>query len=357
MSEGKKIISGIGITAVVFLALKYLLPYVVPFLLAYVLVHLLNPLTAVIRRKLPWKKEAIAVVLMVFFLSVLVFVFYWIYCVLMNQLRNVAMNFDYYYSGFCSWVDHCCYLAEERFGVQGEAVKEAVYSGMDQVTEQIRVYLVPNVVNYSVRYLKKLFHAGIFLLMLFVAVVLLMKDYDEMKEKLQKYECYQHFHRITQRMWKQGGAYMKAQMMIIGVVMILCTAGLWALGNPYFLLLGILIGLMDALPFIGTGTVLLPMTVYYLLTGSVQLAVGYGGLFLLTYIVREFMEPRVLGGKLGIYPFVMVVVVYAGLYLYGIGGVFLGPVTLLLVREIMRELDAGEEEGRFCERTEREVEA
>ena len=343
MSEWKKIVCACGITAAVFLILKYMLPYVVPFLCAYILVHLLNPAAERIRKKFFWKKEVIIGVLLVILLTGLGSFFYWIYQVLISQMKHIAMNMEYYYGCFCDWVDHCCYLAERSFGIEGEAVRTAVYEGMDQAADQIQVYLVPNVVNYSVRYLKKLFDVGLFLLMLFVAVILLMKDYDEMKEKLQKYQWYQHFQRITGRMWKQGGAYMKAQGIIIGIVMILCTAGLWVLGNPYFLLLGIVIGFMDALPFIGTGTVLLPVTLYYLLGGRFRMAAGYAGLFLLTYIVREFLEPRVVGEKLGIYPFVMIVVVYAGLYLYGVEGVFLGPATLLLVREVMRELEYGDE--------------
>ena len=179
--------------------------------------------------------------------------------------------------------------------------------------------------------------AGLFLLMLFVAVILLMKDYDEMKEKLQQYKIYRHIHNITQRMWKQGGMYMKAQIIIIFVIVLLCTAGLWALGNPYFLVLGIIVGMMDALPFVGTGTVLIPMSVFLLFRRSFRLSVGYLGLFLLTYVVREFLEPRLIGQKLGVYPFVMVVAVYAGMYLYGPAGVLLGPVTLLTVMEILRE--------------------
>lgn len=339
MREWKKIIYALGTTAAVFLILKYLLPYVVPFLLAYILVHVLNPVTEWIRKKIPWKKELIAGTLLVIILTVLVGFFYWIYGNLMNQMKHIAMNLDVYYGSFCDWVDRCCYMAEHSLGIKNEAVKTAVYDGINKAADQIQVYLVPNVVNYSVRYLKKIFDAGLFFLMLFVAVILLMKDYDEMREKLQKYTVYQHFHNITERMWKQGGTYMKAQIIIIGVVTVICTAGLWALGNPYFLLLGIVIGLMDALPFIGTGTVLLPVTVYYLFGGRFKLAAGYAGLFLLSYIVREFLEPRVLGEKLGIYPFVMVTVVYAGLYVYGVSGVFLGPVTLLLVREIQREFD------------------
>ena len=76
------------------------------------------------------------------------------------------------------------------------------------------------------------------------------------------------------------------------------------------------------------------------------MALGYAGLFLLTYIVREFMEPRLIGAKLGIYPFVMVIVVYVGLYLYGTVGVVLGPVTLLAVMEINREVNLHRQEER-----------
>lgn len=338
MAERKKLLMAVGITLAVYIGVKYLLPYVIPFFIAYLLVHLLNPVTVKIRRKLPWKKEIIVSILLMVLLVLCSFLFYWFYQQLMLQIRRIAMNFDYYYSCFCGWIDGCCGLVEENFGVRVEDVRSFVYTGLNEVTDQIRVYIVPNVLNYSVRYLKKILDGGAFLLMLFVAVILLMKDYDEMNDRLKKYVWYHHLHNVTDRMWKQGGMYMKAQMIIIAVIIVLCAVGLWALGNPYFLLLGIVIGLMDALPFIGTGTVLIPMAVYFLFRKSFRLTAGYLGLFLLTYVVRELMEPRMIGAKLGIYPFVMVVVVYAGLYLYGAAGVLLGPVTLLTVMEIWREV-------------------
>ena len=338
MSERNKILTVTGITLAVYLAVKYLLPYVVPFFIAYFLVHLLNPVTEKIRKKLPWKKELIVSVLLFLLLGICTLAFYYFYRMLIGQIRKVATNFDYYYQGFCGVVDQCCYMAQNSLGVDVEQVRSLVYSSLDHATEQFRIYMVPGVVNYSVKYLKKIADVGLFLLMLFVAVILLMKDYDEMHEKLMRYSLYGHVHRITQRMWKQGGMYLKAQMIIILIVIGICTAGLWVLGNPYFLLLGIVIGLTDALPFIGTGTVLVPVAVYELFQGNYKLAAGYVMLFLITYIAREYLEPRLIGSKLGVYPFVMVVVVYAGLYLYGTAGVFLGPVSLLLVTEITREV-------------------
>jgi sporulation integral membrane protein YtvI len=338
MTEGRKLLTITGITVVVYLAMRYLLPYVIPFLIAYLLVHLLNPITEKIRSRLPWKKEIIVSVLLILILSVVTVLFYFFYCQLMVQLRRIAVNFDAYYRSFCGWIDGCCRMVENGFGIRVEVVRDVVYDSLDQVTEQIRVYIVPNILNYSVRYLKKLLNAGAFLLILFVSVILLMKDYDEMQEKLQQYELYRHFHNITERMWHQGGLYLKAQMIIILIIMALCMAGLWVLGNPYFLVLGIVIGLMDALPFIGTGTVLVPMAVYLLFQGELKRAAGYLLLFLITYLAREFLEPRLIGAKLGIYPIVMVIVVYAGLYLYGVTGVVLGPVSLLLILEIWKEI-------------------
>ena len=233
------------------------------------------------------------------------------------------------------------HVAEEK-SVGGDTLKKYDERPKSRLfSRTVRGYsnsIQENVANMQFAYLKKLAEAGIFLLMLFVSVVLLTRDYDKMAASLEKYRSYQFIHRITQRMWKQGGMYLKAQMILILITIILCAAGLWIFGNPYFLLLGIVIGLLDALPFIGTGTVLVPMAAFLVFRGNYKLAAGYAGLFLLTYVVREYLEPRLIGAKLGVYPFVMVVVVYAGLYLYGPAGVFLGPVTLLMVMEITREI-------------------
>lgn len=337
MAEGKTLLRITGITLAVYFALKYLLPYVVPFLIAVILVRLLDPLAVRLQQRLHLKKEVVAAGLMAGSVLLLGAGFYWLYRVLMEQVRKIAGNFDLYYSGFCGVIEQCCEMAGQSFGVPSGELEKLIYSGIDHAASQIRVYLVPGVVNYSFRYLKKLADAGIFLLMIFVSAVLLMKDYDEMKRKLQKYEYYQKCRRIAGRLWKQGGMYLKAQAMIIGIVTLLCTGGLWLLGNPYFLLLGIVIGLTDALPFIGTGTLLIPIAVYWIFQREYPAAFGYGALFLVTYVAREFLEPRLIGGRLGIYPFVMVVVVYAGLYLYGPAGVALGPVSLLLILEIQRE--------------------
>ena len=262
MSEGKQLIKTAGITAAVYILMKYFLPYVIPFFISYILVHLLKPVTELLHKKLRLRRELILSVLLAALLIVCSLLFYMIYCMLMGQLKRVAMNFDDYYRCFCEGIDECCRFAERNFGVEMEEMRSFVYSGIEHATEQIRIYIVPGIFNYSMRYLKKAMDAALFLLMVFVAAILLMRDYDRMREQLRNYRLYRHVEHISGRMWHQGGMYLKAQAMIIGIVSILCVLGLWLLGNPYFVLLGVAAGLLDALPFIGTGTVLLPVAFF-----------------------------------------------------------------------------------------------
>lgn len=156
-------------------------------------------------------------------------------------------------AAFVKGIDECCRFAERNFGVEMEEMRSFVYSGIEHATEQIRIYIVPGIFNYSMRYLKKAMDAALFLLMVFVAAILLMRDYDRMREQLRNYRLYRHVEHISGRMWHQGGMYLKAQAMIIGIVSILCVLGLWLLGNPYFVLLGVAAGLWMHCPLSGQG--------------------------------------------------------------------------------------------------------
>ncbi len=109
--------------------------------------------------------------------------------------------------------------------------------------------------------------------------------------------------------------------------------------NPYFLILGIALGVLDALPIIGTGTFLYPAALIFLLRGNSWTAAGCVLLDVVTSILREFLEPKLLGGKLGISPIAVLASVYIGIFLYGGLGVFLGPLSFSTIYELGKEWD------------------
>ena len=141
------------------------------------------------------------------------------------------------------------------------------------------------------------------------------------------------------------GGYLRAQCIIMGVIMLLCVAGLWISGvsaNP--LLAGSGVGALDALPVFGTGTVFLPWILILVFfqknyTAALILAATCG----ICVLTRELLEPKLIGGRLGILPVVILASVYAGVKLYGFGGILLGPLSVLLIRELWRQVDAAAE--------------
>ena len=95
---------------------------------------------------------------------------------------------------------------------------------------------------------------------------------------------------------------------------------------------------MDVLPFIGTGIVLVPIGVIQLLGGNYLQAMLVFIAYVLCIVIREVLEPRLMGNGLQVSPVAILVSVYAGVLFYGIGGVLLGPVTLLILVEFAREI-------------------
>lgn len=337
MAEKKNIILILGITLAVYFGMKYLLPYVIPFLIAWALVRALNPLLKKIRNRLPWKKEVLmSILVFLVFVAAGLFV-YFLYRTVIEELCRIASNFDRYYNQMGLFLDDCCISMEQKIGVKAERIRSMINHGLENVQVQIDGKLIPGILNHSLQYIIKIIEIIGFVFIIYVAMLLLMKDYDRIREDLEKYETYQSVKHITDRIFHTGGAYLKSQFIIIAIVTALCVIGLYLLGNDYALLLGIVIGLLDALPFLGTGTVLLPWALVLLFQKKFWQAVGYVVLFLVTNTARELLEPKLVGERIGIYPFVVALSVYVGICLFGPLGVFTGPVSLILIMEICRE--------------------
>lgn len=336
----KKAIGIVGITGAVYLLLKYILVYIAPFLVAFLIVRILNPFAMKIQKYRLFKKcskGSIVFVMMSLVLGTAGFLLWFLGVRLFAQVRRIFTHIDEYEAKMEAAIDGCCRIAHQRFGIESDSVKTVIYQNMDNLSEKIQSVNVTHVFQNSLRYAMVVFEWMGAFFVVFVAVLLIVKDYDEICRRLEKYDLWKHAVHVGERLWNMAGMWLRAQILIMAAIMAECVAGLWMLGNSYALLAGILIGFLDALPFIGTGTVLLPWAVVELIRGKIWRAVAYVILFLICNSTRDFLEPRLLGEKLGVYPIVIAVVVYAGICIFGAFGVLLGPLMLLIIREISRE--------------------
>jgi len=111
-------------------------------------------------------------------------------------------------------------------------------------------------------------------------------------------------------------------------------AGFLILRLEYAAVLALLIAVLDILPVVGTGTVLLPWAAIQLLLGRSTEALKLVGLYLIITVVRNALEPRVIGKQVGLPPIVTLVAMYLGLKLFGLIGLFVLPVLVILLSRL-----------------------
>lgn len=125
--------------------------------------------------------------------------------------------------------------------------------------------------------------------------------------------------------------YLRAQLILMSITFLELFVGFLVLGLDYALAAAFLIAIIDALPILGTGTVLIPWGLYSLLIGDYRLGVGCLALYGIILIVRQVLEPKIVGDSIGLHPLVTLMSMYIGLKLLGFAGMILGPVIVLLL--------------------------
>lgn len=128
------------------------------------------------------------------------------------------------------------------------------------------------------------------------------------------------------------GGYFKAQFKIMGVVYVILVVGLLILRVNYALLVSFLIAFLDMLPFFGTGTVLAPWAVIKVLSNDYKMAVGLLVLYAVTQVVRQVIQPKIVGDTIGMNPLATLFFMFIGYKVSSIIGMIIAvPIGMIVI--------------------------
>ena len=327
----------IGVTIGIYLIMKYMLPVIIPFLLAYVIVRLISPLIEKLYVKYRMSKGFSASVIVLSIVGVLVFFLKFSILKMIQIMKLFINNIEFYERNLYEFTEELVIYLQKITDFELHEIERFVGEYLEKFMNVIENKILPNLMNYGLKYLKGGIGMLAVLAITFVSVILLAKDYEHFKEVLRRSVYYETVGKICSRVLKSGGVYLKAQCIIMAVIGSICIIGFLFLGNPHALLVGITIGLLDALPVLGTGTILIPWAVIMFFREEYFQGSIYLIIWVITWLTREFLEPKFIGKKLGLYPIAIVMTMYVGINIYGIAGIVLGPLSLLFILEISRE--------------------
>lgn len=334
-----RILTLLLLTGAVYFFLRFIVPLTAPVLTAMLFVTIFGPLLQKMQSRLKIHRQVGAVLLLLLacaFLGILIWVlFSWI----VGSLPGWFTGLDSLEEGIYTIIHRICEVVGRTIRIDSGYLEETVSSGVREGIDWIQQKLVPGMLSQSLEYVRAVAAFGGFLLSFLIATVLLARDYDDiMNRMLAREECYL-FLEIICGIIRYIATYVKAQLIIMSIIGTLAAAVLGISGIRHGVLWGLLAGILDALPFIGTGIVLVPLGIQQLFLGNYVRAVFCLLLYVACIFIRELLEPRLIGKKVGVSPVAILLSIYAGIKLFGLWGIIGGPLGFVIIYQAYSSLE------------------
>lgn len=335
---GKKYLTAAVVTFLVYLGMKYVSPVVSPFLFAFLLAGVLNPAVRILHSKIKIRKSVLAGILL-FVVGILMVILLWvILSALISGGGRLAGQIPDYQKEFNVFLGDCCSMMGQKFGVDGVQIEKFIIEQVNLFIDNLEVNVLPEMMGKSVNYMKNIVSFISIVVVMMIAVLLIMKDYDQYITRLKSEEGLTGVREVVKKVILYVKTFVKAQLIILGIISTICAVSLALMGMEGGILYGILTGIMDMLPFIGTGIMLIPLAIFRLISGNYMQAFLCFCLYAVCALVREFLEPKLIGEKVGVWPVGILFAVFAGIELFGVWGIIKGPLSLVIVCETCKYL-------------------
>lgn len=344
----KKILFILGITGAVYVCFQYLLPLVIPFLLAYGIALLLRPSAGWIAGKCRVQVRgkcyglpigiagAAELMVFMFLLGIGIYIggqkLYAEAGMLIQQIPLWIESLDL-------WLTKFCHTLETVLNLKANCLVVLAQDMLRSLVTSTKNAAMPYLVVNSMTVFRWFVQITVVWVILLIAVMLSLQEMETWKQRREKSVFRQEFAMISRRLSIVCNAYLKTQGAIILLTMTICMIGFGLMGNPYYILAGIGTGILDALPIFGTGTILIPWALCLIIGGNWGKGAAVMGLYIICYLLRQILEAKMMGDKVGLSPLETLISMYVGLQLFGLLGFLLGPIGLLLIEDAVEAAD------------------
>lgn len=143
--------------------------------------------------------------------------------------------------------------------------------------------------------------------------------------------------------------YIRSYSLLFLMTYVELSIGFQIIGIPYAPIIGLMVAVFDILPVLGTGGILLPWTVVLFVMKNIPMGIGMFVLYLVITIIRNTMEPKLVGKQIGLHPLATMISLYVGLKIIGFWGMLIFPTSLAVLSSMKKEI---QEAGTMVEKEE-----
>lgn len=356
----KVLLKTTGVSLVVYFIFQYLLPLILPFVLAMLLALLIRPVARFLYRvfRIPMSVGA-GLVLIILLVTVGIIVF-WLGRMAVGQLIRLGQQLPQLWDRFAQWLWESCGKMEHILNLQKGTISwqirlwmsdmDASRIGNGETTWEMEQMwgLLETSLQGAAGFLRILISVFVTVFVTIGATIITTAQLETVRKAVDHSLFGKEIRYISSILARVGIAYGKTQMVIILCTVVISGVGLTVLGDPYALLWALVIGVVDALPIFGAGTILWPWMILSLLQGQWVRAVGLAVIYGVSNLTRQWLEARYMGERIGISALENLMAMYVGLELFGILGLFVGPIGYLLIKETVKREEETEKNKDKC---------
>ncbi len=158
--------------------------------------------------------------------------------------------------------------------------------------------------------------------------------YNFLNETLPK-KWVENFVNIVKKSISSLFNYLKAELILVGISFIELVISFLIIKEPYPFTISIVLAILDLLPVVGIGTVMVPWIIYSGIIGNMEHAIALTIIYGLVLVIRQLIEPKIISNSIGIKPIITLITMYIGFKTFGVIGMILGPIITIILKDVL----------------------
>ncbi len=319
--------------------------FYMPFLIAFILSILLEPIIKFLMKKFKFKRKTSSIIVFIFAFSLIVGILILGTTALISEISNILGNINVF-------IDNGNKLLQNilnKVDLSKIQLSEQVINTLqDSVINTLSSFTkwVENFLTNAMGFITSIPAIGIYFVITFLSLYFMCVDKVYMLDQFEHHmpkAWAKKIGRHIREIIKTLSGYLKAEAFLVLISFLISLTGLYiyyfvGLNIKFPLVAALGIGFVDALPIFGSGTVMLPWAVISAINGDLNLAISLLFLWIIISVTRQFIEPKIVSGQIGIHPIFTLISMYTGFRLIGIGGMLIGPIILIILKNVFATL-------------------
>lgn len=315
-----------------------MLGFFMPFVIGWFIAYVVSPLVNWLEKRIKIRRKLGSGLIIVAVLAVVCLLIYLAGQLLVNEVSSLIQNVPSMYHDLENGMEKIGNSFEGTLKMVPPSVQESwteMTTDFDRTMAQIMGKISDPTVTAVGNFAMKIPTVLVSTIVTIVSAYFFVSDREEViawSKKVAPEPLVRRMSLVMENLKYAVGGYFKAQFKIMVVVFGILLVGFFILQVHFSFLLAILISFLDFLPFFGTGTALIPWMVYKVLVGNYKMAIGLVVLYAVTQLVRQVIQPKLVGDSIGMKPLVTLVLLFVG---YKIGGIiamiFAVPIGMIVI--------------------------